>query len=434
MTDKELRQALGRRYLPAYKAMIPIHDEHEFSPEFESKMRELIGGKKTEKDEQDKPVRASVTHKAGLMIAAVFALVIGIGAAVFLISKSDVLPDDTQPPDAAVQSGSQSSASDKRTKEQVQLEYIKRIAAELSEKPESYYAGIDLNPKDDTIRQKWESESEKAVSSSAKKLGEYLKNADISYLGCTRTKQNYDQPAVTENTVSEDIEKIFSQAGDRNTIWIYPRSYGTALFAKINYTVKDGIGYICISNDILYQYQSEHLSEISYFSFTGSTLPMYSDGQLSLDGWEKDMTITSHNVSRKDFETASFSRSISVHNADSTAGLTYSVDNTKKMPVIKISDIKLPEGETPTNAALELYLCKKQAGSEVLINAAMMSCELKEGQYDLAQYERNIAKQDIDGIRIVMRFDTDKHPSPDKASAQSGLNSAYTITADYCIE
>ena len=49
-------------------------------------------------------------------------------------------------------------------------------------------------------------------------------------------------------------------------------------------------------------------------------------------------------------------------------------------------------------------------------------------------HRTDMSSAECEQIRIVMRFDTDKHPSPDKASAQSGLNSAYTITADYCIE
>ena len=429
MTDNELKQAVGRVFLPQYKAMIPEHGEHEFSPEFEEKMRELIGGKKTAKAEQDTPARASLSHRTGLMTAAGFALIIGIGAAVFLMNRSDVLPDDTQPPSAAVQSGSQSSVSDKEAEKQHQLKYIKSIAAELADRPNDYYSSIYRNTNDETTYQKWENQSAQAVSSSAKQLGEYLKNADISYLGCFRESWQNGQSIVSENTVSTDIKKIFAESSDQTTVWIYPRSYSGS-FARIYYTVRDGIGYICIGKDI---FQPETIEETLYFSFTGSSLPMYSDGQLKLDSWGTDMTQRTKKVSRQEFASARYDQSVSVHNSDSTAGFTYSVDNSGIMPKVKISDIKLPKSETAQNAVVEIYLCKKRSSGQAMMNAAVMSCTLKEGEYDLSAYQSTIAKQNIDGIRIVMRFDTNKHPAPDEKTDKSGLKNAYTITAEYFI-
>lgn len=419
MTDNKLKQAIGHTLLPAYREMIPDHDEHEFSSDFEAEMNELIGGRRSEKARKNTSSRARVYQKYGLIAAAAVALTVGV-AAVFLAGDRGAGSHDSQTPAVAVQSSSQSGITGAEKAEQEQISRLGKIASELAADSEKFYVSCYTLQGSSLLFQRQESSSPKKASAAARQIGEYLQKADISYLGSARRAGDAGSEGAYEKSVSQDTEKIFSEIDSR---W-FAKVYSCDGSREMIYTVKDGTGYLRIEEPV----SGSTGGGYSYFSFGGSALPLYSQGKLTAAQWESDNTQMTRAVSRQEFFSAGADRKYAVQNCDGSAGFSYSIDNTGDMPAVDISQILLPENETAQNAVLEIYLCKKRADSDVLMNAAMMSGALKQGRYELSRYRSIIQKNEIDGIKIVMRFDTDKHPAPDGETVQSGLKNAYTIT------
>ena len=424
MTDKQLRQAVGRVLLPQYEAMIPEHDEHRFSDDFEADMSELIGTKGSKsrrrvgkKDDADRKKSIKVSRRLPVMIAAMFALVIGLGALGLLFYDRSVKTDESQSPGIAVQSASQTdSVSDEQRQKQLMLSELGKIASQLENESEKF--SIDAHKS----------------SAAARSIGECLRKSKAEYLGSTKLAPSDDQndgPEYRvepyESTVSYDIQKIFDEFSDRYFVKICLCKSNSAVFSAITYTVVDGTGYLRIEiNDPFHR-----TTEFNYFSFKCEKSALFNGEKPDLSDWTTDQASSEHSMSRQDLYASDGTQKLSIVNYDRTAGFSFSVDNTGEMPAVNISDIKLPKGETPENAVLEIYLCVRNAPGGTLINSAVMSGTLKEGRYDFSQYKKSIAKTDIDGIKIIMRFDTDKHPAPDQSVEKSGLKSAYTIMASF---
>lgn len=442
MTDKQLRQAVGRVLLPQYEAMIPEHDEHRFSDDFEADMSELIGTKGSKsrrrvekKDDADRKKSIKVSRRLPVMIAAMFALVIGLGALGLLFYDRSVKTDESQSPGIAVQSASQTdSVSDEQRQKQLMLSELGKIASQLENESEKFYVCCICNAQQEVYCYRQESIDAHKSSAAARSIGECLRKSKIQYLGSTKLAPSDDQNDEPEyrvepyeSTVSYDIQKIFDEFSDRYFVKICLCEFNSAAFSAITYTVVDGTGYLRIEiNDPFHR-----TSEFNYFSFKCEKSALFNGEKPDLSDWTTDQASSEHSMSRQDLYASDGTQKLSIANYDRTAGFSFGVDNTGEMPVVNISDIVLPKSETAKNAVLEIYLCNKNDTNGTLANAAMMSGTLKEGRYDFSQYKNSIAKTDIDGIKIIMRFDTDKHPAPDQSVEKSGLKSAYTIMASF---
>ncbi len=442
MTDKQLRQAVGRVLLPQYEAMIPEHDEHRFSDDFEADMSELIGTKGSKirrrvekKDDADRKKSIKVSRRVPVMIAAMFALVIGLGALGLLFYDRSVKTDESQSPGIAVQSASQTdSVSDEQRQKQLMLSELGKIASQLENESEKFYVCCICNAQQEVYCYRQESIDAHKSSAAARSIGECLRKSKAEYLGSTKLAPSDDQNDGSEyrvepyeSTVSYDIQKIFDEFSDRYFVKICLCEFNSAVFSAITYTVVDGTGYLRIEiNDPFHR-----TTEFNYFSFKCEKSALFNGEKPVLSDWTTDQASSEHSMSRQDLYASDGTQKLSIANYDRTAGFSFSVDNTGEMPAVNISDIKLPKGETPENAVLEIYLCVRNAPGGTLINSAVMSGTLKEGRYDFSQYKNSIAKTDIDGIKIIMRFDTDKHPAPDQSVEKSGLKSAYTIMASF---
>jgi dihydroorotate dehydrogenase len=116
---------------------------------------------------------------------------------------------------------------------------------------------------------------------------------------------------------------------------------------------------------------------------------------------------------RQGFENAADDKN-EVMTRDKSAGFVYSVDNSADVPVVNISSVVLPRGEAVVKASFEIHLCKTSADVSKMQTLAVMNVPAEVGSYDFSQYAQNIAKQDIDGVRIVLNISTDKHPAPNE--------------------
>ena len=241
------------------------------------------------------------------------------------------------------------------------------------------------------------------VSAAAKTLGEHLQNAVITYLG-------------SDKAVSSDVKLIFEQYAGVHFVNIYPCLNCDASFSKLIYTIKDGVGYLCAEqngNDL--QKIPQH-----YFSFTSESLPLSDGGDLRLADWETDETV-------KTITHADDKQAVSVLNDDNTAGFSFNVNNSGQMPVVNITDLKLPGNEKISGAKLEIYLCRKNGDSSVPIKAAVLQSELTTGTFDFSGYTSYISKKDINGIMIQVSFSTDIHPAPEKDTNEQ--QNAYSLSA-----
>ena len=355
---------------------------------------------------QNKRSPAKIKHtvlKAVSVSAAAIVMAVSLATAFLLfkdessVSKQEKLSAVSQP----VQ-----SSSDTAVQHNGQLSVINHIASELADSPEQFYACCCLDNRQEHSETQFcknENMTTAKVSAAAKTLGEHLQNAAITYLG-------------SDKTVSSDVKLIFEQYAGVHFVNIYPCLNCDASFSKLVYTIKDGVGYLCAEqngNDL--QKTPRH-----YFSFTSESLPLSDRGDLRFADWETDETVKT--ITQSDDKQA-----VSVSNDDNTAGFSFNVNNSGQMPVVNITDLKLPENEKISGAKLEVHLCRKNGDSSVPIKAAVLQSELTTGIFDFSGYTSYISKKDIDGIMIQVSFSTDIHPAPEKDN--NGQQSAYSLSA-----
>lgn len=344
-----------------------------------------------------------------VFVTAALAAAASLGTVLMLLKGNDPVFD---PKNLSAVSQPVQSSSDTTAQESRQLKSINNIASELAQSPEKFYACCCLSTRQEQSETQFcksESMTTSKVSAAAKTLGEHLQSAQITYLGSDKAK---------DSTVSSNIKLIFEQYANVHFVNIYPRPNCDAAFSKLIYTVKDGVGYICAEqsgNDLLG-------TPRHYFSFTCESLPLFGGSDLRLADWETDETFKT--ITPPDGKQAP-----SITNDDNTAGLSFNVNNSGQMPVVNITDIKLPENEKVSDAKLEIYLCRKKDGSSVPVKAAALTGELKTGSFDFSLCTSYISKQDTDGIMIHAKFNTDIHPAPENNS--NSQQSAYNLTLYY---
>ena len=429
MTEKEIKSSVGRVLLPEYERMIPVHDEHEFSSEFETQMSELIGRKKKRRHKAEREKNTAYVRSSHwqtfAMAAAVF--VVFAAAAVFVLYNKGMRISKTKSPDIAQQTSS--SQSSERDIGLSQLKILNDAANEMRNQPDKFYAEDFLyleSGANNTSYKQSESMVWTKESAAAKALGECLiAKSIVRYLGSAvwegqepieGTQEYYLKLA--EKTVDYKTEEMFKNKTSCFTI--RSKVYASS-FSVLKLIVSDGAGYLQLEINS----RDSHKAEFLYYSFTLFDHSFELSDITKLKDWETNC-VTNDNIVSKEVFARSDGKQVIVPMGWS---FRYSVDNTGSMPVVNITELDLPPSEKVSGGKLEIFLCKKSENSSAPIKAAVISSDLKEGSFDFSGYTSYISKQDIDGIMIQVTFNTDIHPAPE--TEKTSQKTAYSLTAYY---